>query len=128
MRLRRFVLLFAVAAVLVHAAMVVRHGVAMVLAKANHADLVAALSVICHGDSGVSKLAPSDLPDLPQPGKAGDCPVCMGLAAAAAIIPENVLPNHQPLPLAKRLTVVAQQIALRMADARPPPRGPPSLI
>jgi hypothetical protein len=126
MRLRWFqswtwVTALAVLGLLLHAGLLVRHGVQATQAGA--ADLVL---TICHGDG----TAPTET-RWPQPGDpAGSqktpCPVCTGALAGAAVLPaEAVLPLAWTFEAA--LDVGSALVIFPARTEVPPPgRGPPS--
>ena len=77
---RTWIGFWAVVGVLLHAGLVVRHHASMVSAKLAHQDLITSLSIICHSDGTTSKLAASEIPNIPEPtGNSGDCPMCSGM-------------------------------------------------
>lgn len=124
-RWERIVSLVAVLGVLLHAGLLVRHNGVMLDAAFDRVALAFAGEIICHDDSGNTRLGPS----APHhSGKLPHCPVCVGAVAAAAILPpEIILPA--PVPAASAKTVIThRRVGRRPYNIRPPSRAPPATI
>jgi len=127
MRLRAWISIVAMVGVLLHAGLLVRHGLAMADAARQYHALLGDLGTLCRSGPGEAHIDAADLPQLPQPSGATGCPICAGLVAAFA------LAAPQPAALAVR-TQVAAQLACAGAEAarplprsaHPPARGPPA--
>lgn len=129
MGLRRLISLVAMLGVLLHAGLIVRHSTIMLSAKLLHNDLVSALGVICHSDGTIKEVPASELPAVPAPSDTqSDCPICMGMIAAAAVLPSTTAMRHPADRASERVAVVGEAIAPRLAATWPPPRGPPIAI
>lgn len=129
MRGRRWIALVALVGVFLHAGLVVRHNAMVLSAKLEHSALVGALGMICHGNGSLAALPASEQPAMPEPEQdRGSCPMCAGLAPAVAVLSENPLAIHVPDAAFSRMAVVGEIIRLRLADVRPPTRGPPAVI
>jgi hypothetical protein len=121
MRLRQWIGLVAMLGVLLHAGLIVRHNTVMLAAGLEQA--VFDQGAICHGGRTPTASKQPLLPEQERPN--ADCPMCMGLVSALAIL--GAAPADQPCreKLAMRLADVTETIALRLAAPRPPSRGPP---
>jgi hypothetical protein len=137
MSLRRLVSLLAVFGVLMHAGLVVRHSAIMLKASLVQADAVRTVGHICHTDgaatalvsSKVDQQADSDAVGNSEPtGGQTDCPICDGAIAKAVVLPMCVVSIHAPDMASARVAVVGETVALRLAAAWPPSRGPPTAI
>lgn len=129
MRLWRWTALMALFGVLVHAGLVVRHNAMVLNAKLEHSALVAGLGVICSIHATGTQVPASELPFIPEPQQdPSSCPLCMGMAPPAAILAPSLLPSHAPNTIAMRMAVVGETIRLRLAEVRPPTRGPPAIV
>ncbi|WP_170937110.1 MULTISPECIES: DUF2946 family protein [Rhodomicrobium] len=126
-RVRPILSLLAVFGVLLHGAMVVRHGTAMLGWMQQVQALKSGMGVICLGNGEMSPLAAPDAPAIPA--SAGDppkCPICLGMGSAVAILP---IPDLDPRLLDRasaRVAAVGEIIAQKLA-VRPPPRAPPAI-
>ena len=129
MRLRRWISFVAMAGVLMHAGLIVRHGLIMADAARHQRALLADLAVLCHATSATERgdVLPAELPQLPRPSDATGCPVCAGLIGAFAL----VAPCPAALHLAHAIVIspaAAEDLPLGlMRLALPPARGPPTL-
>ncbi|NJO55710.1 MAG: hypothetical protein HC834_04380 [Rhodospirillales bacterium] len=116
---------------LLHSSLFARHQAMMIGAQFERAGLAHALGVICHGNSGTTKQLPAaDVPNLPQDGgDQGSCPLCMaGAPHSPPILSDGAWTVTRPLdPRSIRVAVLGELILQRIADERPPPRGPPAL-
>lgn len=126
-RTRKMIGLFASALLLLHAAAVVRHHNLMLTLKLDHQTTIASLLVICHGNGGTTQLDPAGLPFIPEPtGDGTQCPVCMGICGAVAILPDTLgAVASVTIATSERVRYRAERIAERIRNARPPTRGPP---
>ena len=130
-RIRTLLTMLAIAGVLVHAALLVRHGSMMLQRHAADLSLTAALAMICHGnDEQASPSSSSNLPEIPPPSDGqrsgtGDCPLCSGMTTAAAIPSEPAALLCLVRFTSLRIVIVSETIADRMAARRPPARAPP---
>lgn len=128
MLLRRTIGLLAIIAVLVHAAAVVRHSLAMAAPLSSEQALVADLGVICHSDLSGDGVAADTPPAGPAQSPASKCPICAGLTAAFVLAgsPAHLLPPARGPPL--RLPPLPEIIVSASATALlPPVRGPPAV-
>lgn len=130
MRLRATITLLALLGVLVHALAVVRHSTVVALSAAVATEIVAAGSgdsleaaPICHASQDQSNAPAGPMPSGSKP----SCPICLGLASAAALTPGAVL---LPRPVCERpldrFAVDDERVRVH-ERIRPPSRGPPSL-
>jgi hypothetical protein len=129
MPLRAWISIVATLGVLLHAGVLVRHSLAMSDAARQYHSILADLGSLCRASTPEGRIAASDLPQVPRPSGARDCPVCTGLVAAFALA--------GPQPAA--LTVPTSTAMLHLGCARvtaarplprtvhPPARGPPPL-
>ena len=125
---RKIVCCLAVLAMVLHAAMLVRHSGAMLAAKTAAAELSASLSsAICHGNGGSGQADSDVLPDPAPSGQSTDCPMCLGQCAAMAVLPDRLAFDRVKHALSIRQEFVSFLIRTRMAEVRPPSTGPPSL-
>jgi hypothetical protein len=111
--------------VLLNAGLVVRHTASTLEARFEHAALLAALGIICNGN-GQAALAANEQSDFPPTiPKSSDCPVCMGMSPAAAVL-ADVAPLLPVLDSpSARPNAIGEVVRTRAAGLRPPPRGPP---
>jgi hypothetical protein len=128
MRARRWISIFALFGVLLHAGAIVRHNAAMTGAALQYQALVTGLAELCHG-SGTAGAAPvSDLPYIPRPSDAQNgCPICSGLSplvALAAPAPASIF-----VPQAAGVAFVHHShcAPVRGHAVCPPARGPPAV-
>ncbi len=125
MRLRRWISIVAMMGVLLHAGLLVRHGLAMTDATQAYHAILADLATLCRAIPGNEPIPASDLPSLPQPSDPMSCPICAGLVAAFAI------PAPQPAALPVPAAAATQRFSIAVAAVRPmraahpPARGPP---
>jgi hypothetical protein len=123
-RLRRWVSLVAIAGVLLHAALIVRHNSLMVGADAERAVVAAILGSICHGDAQTAS-ADSQLPSDPATTKQPRCPICLGFTGGMAVLPDVFDGCIQRYAVALGMeTDVATTVSV-VGMRRPPARGPP---
>lgn len=128
MRVRSSINVLAIIAVLLHAAVLVRHGGSMLQRALAQSSLELALGVICHGAGGSGAIDPAQIPGAPAPSNdQGDCPICNGCVAAAAILSTPDLDVRTPPRQTARMRVVSAIITKRLTGVRPPPRGPPRI-
>lgn len=124
-RFRSVVSLLAIVGVLLHAGLLARHNGMMLQATLLHQELATALGVICHGEGGGTQRTATPV-DLPAPtGDQSECPICMGMSAAAAVLPAFELPTVTFSGETTRLAMIAEIIRQRLDRLVPPPRGPP---
>jgi len=125
MRMRAWIAIVATTGVLLHAGVLVRHGLAMAAAARQYHVLLADLMHLCRTGSGETINGASDLPHPPPPDHAAGCPVCAGLVSPFMLTsPEPLtLPPQAAAPTGPCRADVAQARLLR--HAHPPARGPP---
>lgn len=124
-RFEKIISLTAVIGMLLHAGLLVRHNAVMLDAAFDQLALSFAGGVLCHGDGDSDQARPA----LPRhSGALPDCPVCVGAASAAAILPPMIaLPGRVATP-AREVVSLDRDIAQRPVALRPPSRAPPSAI
>jgi len=126
---RRTISLVAMLAVLLHAAVVMRHTLTMSAPKAGGEQaLLADLGVICHLDTEAAAAPVSALPPgAPEHGDAAKCPTCLGLVAAFVLtngVPQLPPPARGP---PARLAALPEILFVgHGAELLPPVRGPPA--
>ena len=121
-RFERMISLLAVIGVLLHAGLLVRHNGVMLDGAMDRIALDFAGGVICHG--GGEDTQPNS--GMPAPSsKLPNCPVCVGTAAAAAILPPLIALPGNSLTFPIRIARADQQTGKRAVDFRPPSRAPP---
>jgi hypothetical protein len=125
MRLRRWISIVAVMGVLLHAAFLVRHSLAMADATRQYHAVLADLTSLCRAGTGDATIPASDLPRLPQPSDGTGCPICAGPVSAFAIADRQPPPLPVPTATAMQLFSVALAAAVPTRTACPPARGPP---
>lgn len=128
--MRRWLTIVGILGVVFHADLIVRHNAVMVSAKLEHGALVSALAVICHGTgASIDKTDSSEIPFVPAPSQAGQCPDCGTLCGFAITpVPDQVLAEMRVSEPSVLISRQAIRIAEATAGRRPPPTGPPSLI
>ena len=120
--------LIAVLGVLFHAGLLVRHHVQMLTAHLAQQSLTSALGVICHATGTSGTLEDAERPDLPPPQNTTDCPICMGLGSAVAVLAERVVMRNVSHAISIRQEIIAEIITEALTHLRPPTRGPPSIV
>ncbi len=115
----------AILATLLHAGALVRHHIGMLSSHLAHASLIASLGVICHPSGNVGATDTGQIPDLPRPGHGSECPLCSSGCSAVAVLAEPVMPSFATVAASERIEIVAEFVARRLTDLRPPVRGPP---
>jgi hypothetical protein len=125
-RIRKLLSLLAMVGVLFHAGLVVRHSSLMAGVTIERAVLAGAFGVICHGNPSAGESFDAQSPATQDPvQKQARCPICLGFASAAAVLPE--LPACHIERYAT--TAIAQAAVEAVAPAShalwPPGRGPP---
>ena len=122
---RRAITIWAMFAVFLHAALVVRHG-AMVLQSHLDHELAAALGVGCDSGTSLSNAMSATMPT--QGGAVGeDCPLCSGIVTSAAVLPFASYASPLADLTAFRFKAVADRILPRLPHSRPPSTGPPTV-
>jgi hypothetical protein len=124
--LRRWISMFAIWGLLLHAGLLVQHNSVMLNAHLAHGSLLNDLHVLC-AQQGTATLDADSLPHVPRPAETQQaCPICSGLVAAVVLAspcPEFICigtwQTHEHLPI--------QSVdATRVTSLRlPPARGPP---
>lgn len=125
-RIRKLTSLLAMVGVLFHAGLVVRHSSLMASVTIERAALADAFGVICHGNANADVSPDGQSPAAQDPiQKQARCPICLGFAGAAAVLPE--LPAYHLEHYATvAIALVAVDAAAPAIDALwPPGRGPP---
>ena len=129
MRLRVWISIVATMGVLLHAGLLVRHSLAMADAARQYHAIVADLGTLCQAAPGEARIAASDLPQVPQPSGAMDCPICAGLVAAFALAAPQPATLSVPTAVAMQLPGVGAAAARPpLRTAHPPARGPPTRV
>lgn len=128
MRARKWISLFALFGVLLHAGAIVRHNAAMTGATFQYQALVTGLAEICHGSGAANAIPPGDLPYVPRPSDAqSGCPICSGLATAVAV----VAPALRWAPVTTPVKIVFHPSSHFVPEhgraVHPPARGPPAV-
>ena len=128
MRARKWISIFALFGVLLHAGAIVRHNAAMTGATFQYHALVTGLAEICHGSGAAGAVPSGDLPYVPRPSDAqSGCPICSGLATAVAA----VAPALTSVPVTAPVKVVFYPTGHFVSEhgraVHPPARGPPAV-
>lgn len=127
-RHRTIIGVVAMLCVLLNTALAVRANASMVEARFQHASLLSALGIICHGSGTVASLPEGEQPSVPSPENTGDCPMCLGMCPSAAVLTHS---EFAPRPISlnsERIQHIAEIIWARITYLRPPPRGPPAIV
>lgn len=117
--------LVAIVCIVVHATMIVRHAGSMLAAQLAHQDLVASLGMICHGAGAERSATPESLPEIPEPDRSADCPMCAGAAVTTALLPDRQIVRRSAHVTSIRQQVVAERVVGRLVAVCPPSTGPP---
>lgn len=125
MKRSRYMLVLALLGVLLNAALVVRHNSRMLDASLASHVLDADLKFICQNGSEAPALPDSD--QAPSPGM-GECPICMGVCPAVAILSQPLSIAPVIIRASERVVVIGEIITRRLAAVRPPQRGPPLIV
>ena len=97
MRLRRWISIFAMLGVLLHAGALVRHHGVMLGALLQYDALVSDLAAFCHSGADGASHSPVDLPSIPKPSDAKNgCPICSGHSPAFAVVAPALLELRVP--------------------------------
>jgi|SRR6185436_3889146 len=128
MRLRRWISIFAMLGVLLHAGALVRHHGVMLGALLQYDALVSDLAAFCHGGADSASHSPGDLPSIPKPSDAKNgCPICSGHSPAFAVVAPALLELRVPTPAAACWHCLASSATTHNHAVCPPARGPPAL-
>ncbi len=117
--------MIAAVCVLLHGAMIVRHASMLLGTQIAYGDLVASLGVICHGSGASETAPPEDLPNIPSPSSAGNCPICAGAAMPVVLLQDRQIIRPPADPASIRHEIIAELVAGRLTAVCPPSTGPP---
>jgi hypothetical protein len=124
--LRGVIGLIAVLGVLMHAGLLARHHTMALAAAFDPFSMLNIAGAICTGDGAIAAISDEDGPSIPSKSDMqGKCPICLGMAAANAILSEPIEFARLGEPVSERIVVVGQQIAERIGARLPPSRAPP---
>lgn len=131
--MRRWVTALAILGVLLHAAMLVRHGVTRIGQEQQALTLSEAgppgnldFSLICHSPKADSASLGKLLPQGAPPAGNKDCPICSGLCAAA-VMPAPLITMSLVLRLDFQHRWPPRDLRVEtLKQVRPPGRGPPA--
>jgi hypothetical protein len=124
-RARALATIAAMLGVLLNVGFVVRHMASSLEARFEHAALRAALGIMCNGN-GQAALPAGERSDIPPISpKSSDCPVCMGMSPAAAVLADATVLLPVLNSSSARPNAIGEVVRTRAAGLRPPPRGPP---
>jgi len=125
MRPRAWIGILATMGVLLHAHVLVRHGLAMADAARQYRALLADLTSLCRIGSGETSTPVSDLPHAPPPDHAAGCPDC-ALLVGAFMFASPLATLWVPAATRPRLLHADVAEAWLLRVAHPPARGPPA--
>ncbi|MBI5260710.1 MAG: hypothetical protein HY852_02690 [Bradyrhizobium sp.] len=114
--------------VLLHAGLIVRHHSIMAAADYDRfvmADVFGALCLSNQDTDGAASTQSTQAPAKQQP----RCPICLGFASSAGVVPELVSHrfDHDAITSARH-AIIDERAAMAHVVLWPPGRGPPSLL